>query len=535
VIDLYLLSDLPHLEEWENGLGIELRHAPHSQAQQAVWSGRPFILAGDKAALLGWFRSLDAEAQSVLRDHAYFWVLTSERQFEHELVPKDRPAVLNLRGREYIVIRDSVELLGRFPKMAGLSRGMHHLREEICRVASGPSEPASPVLILGESGSGKEGTAQSLFELSARPKSPGLHPIGGSWLDMEPGLALSELFGIEAKIATDTKGRPGLVELFSDGGLFVDDFDTAPRLLQERLLRITSTPKGEKAKYRRVGGDTDRLTNVWLIFATNHDVTEMLKKGTLRPDFFFRFEDRVLVVPPLRERPADLPAIAQTLWSRLGQSFGAEVQMRPLPWWCIQYMASRPSLKWNGNVRELSTLLSLVASMCKMPKQWDKSTTALIDQVLARGDSSMEWLGIVASKEFSNAPATHSPVAEIIALDESHGDGKKSGCEMEIIQKLGEETWSEVKRIADDKVTRHQDKLRASFCRYIFFACRFGEVTANEAKELGGVEITQALTQLRWLAASKQFLVETEWTSRSKCLFVCGPAVSQLRDALKRT
>jgi DNA-binding NtrC family response regulator len=536
VIDLYPLSDLPHLEAWIEGLGIEdLRHAPRDHAQQAVWTGRPFILAGDKASLAAWFKGLDDAARRVLRDHAYFWIVTSHRHFDHELIPKDRPTVLDVRGGEYIVIHDSVEFLNRFPRLAGLSREMHHLREEILRIGTGPSEPATPVLILGESGSGKEGTAQSLFEASKRKGKPGLHSIGGSSLKMEPGMALSELFGIEANIASGVRGRSGLMELYSDGGLFVDDFDTAPKVLQERLLRITSTPKGEQAKYRRVGGETDRQTNAWLIFATNHDVTEMLKKKRLRPDFFFRFEDRVLVVPALRERPADLPAIAQSLWSRLGESSGPALKTRPLPWRSLQDMTSRAGLQWNGNVRELSALLSLVASMCKMPQHRDKSTTALINQVLARGDSSMEWLGIVASKEFSNAPRTSSPVAQILDLDLSQRSGKMSGCEAEVFRRVGEAKWNELKLLTEKLVARKQDKLRVAFCRYMMFATKFEEVSATEAMELGEIEVTQALKQLRWLADSKQYLVESERSSRSKYIFKCGPYLSKPRDGAAET
>jgi hypothetical protein len=97
---------------------------------------------------------------------------------------------------------------------------------------------------------------------------------------------------------------PGLVQLFTNGALFIDDFESAPRNLQETRLRIMSTRRGHAAAYRKVGGNRNEETNAWLIFATNSAVDKLLHDERLREDFLYRFEDRVVMIPPLKERPA---------------------------------------------------------------------------------------------------------------------------------------------------------------------------------------------------------------------------------------
>jgi DNA-binding NtrC family response regulator len=525
VIDLIELSESPNLKPWIDGLHApNLRRINKDRSEQAAWTGRPFILAGDKPSLLKWFRELDPSSYDLLKDHAYFWILTSDHNFDHELLPKDRSAVMDWRGREYAMVRASLDFLARFPKLAGLSKGMHHLRQEIIRIGTGSCEPATPVLILGESGSGKEGTAQSLFEVCSRSDKPGLFSIGGSWLDLDPGLALTELLGIPPGVATDVKGRPGLFAAYSEGAIFVDDFDTAPKRLQETLLRITSTPRGRLAKYRCVGGERDMETNVWLIFATNQDVTKMLKEGTLRPDFFFRFEDRVLMIPPLRDRKADLPAIACSIWSSLRKAVGSVLDDRPLPWRSLRDLHARDKLQWSGNVRELSALLSLAASMCKMPQHRSRSVSELMNIILARGDSSLEWIGVVASKEYSGAQIlAPSVVEQIFTLDKSQQFGGRSGCENEVYTRLGETRWNEFQESVNDySKPRDRDEIRGKFCRYLAFAILNGKITGSNAQKLSGLGGVQALEHLKWLAKSKKFLSEADDSSRLKYVFKAG-------------
>lgn len=527
MIEVYKLEGTIELTEWLTGLEPhEVSQWPESRAERAAWTGNPFIVAGNKSSLNKWFDSLDSGSIDVIRDHAYFWVLTSASGFHHNLIPDDRLIVLDWTKQEHNVIHEALEMLGLFPKLSGLSNEMHHLREEILRIGSGPQQPATPVLIFGESGSGKEGTAQSLFEACNRFGKHKLLSIGGAFLEMESGLALSEFFGIEKGVVPGVHERAGLVEVYSEGAIFIDDFDTAPKLIQERLLRITSTPKGSLAAYLRVGGREDRFTNVWLVFATNRSITKMLKRKALRLDFLFRFEDRVIVVPPLLSRPADLPAIANVVWKSLAAGAGPALEDRILPWHSLRDLHSREELKWKGNVRELAALLGLVVSMCKMPKHRYESVGSLIDKVLAKGPSYFEWFDILTSAAFTAAPTPPDGVEQILASDPDPAKGELSFCEVEIRNKLGEEHWNELLALVEHHVLRDQDRnrIRRILCRYQAYALRFGATLSKyEAQPLSGLQEIQALKHLKWLSESKLFLQPADPSSSANAKKVYRP------------
>ena len=498
------------IDKWVSSVDdFEIRQLSAEHADSAVWRGMPFIVAGRKGQLDAWFGRQDEHASTMLRTCAYFWVLTDCNKYEHRHLPTDRITVLNWEVGERHIVRDALSLLSEFPKLAGLSNHMHHLREEILRIAFGPKGPSTPVLILGESGSGKEETAHSLFEKSCRAANPGLHCLGGAWLNIDPGLALSELVGIEDQIATNVRARAGLLEVYSEGALFVDDFDTAPRTVQEVLLRLMSTPKGQKGKFKRVGGDKERDTNAWIIFSTNANIEAMLEARQLRPDFLYRFEDRVLVIPPLRQRPADLPAIANVLWSSLLNEPDAQsgIQDRVLSWRTIRNIA-RLSLRWDGNVRELSALLRLTASMARMPRHRQHSIGTLIDEILSRGDSYKKWfIRLLDSGFFSSAPPRPASeiIEDIIKRDSEPLVNDLSYCENEVKQQLGDK-WSELQHLAESKNKRDPKGLVRNFCRYLLCASRSGQLTNDEAAIISSLADTQAAKQLKWLSEESKFL-----------------------------
>jgi DNA-binding NtrC family response regulator len=522
MIDLYRLkgTDETRVDNWIQSLGgAQVNSRPADKALWAVWTGRPFIVAGSTKAIDVWINCLDEHATVVLKDHAFFWILTNNGGYSHENLPTDRVSVLDWRREEQHIVRDALTVLKRFQHLAGFSRRMQHLREEIERIASGQIGPSSPVLILGESGSGKEGTAQSLVAASRRAGRPGLYAVSGASLRIDPGLALAELFGIEPDIATGVRERAGLVERYSEGALFIDDFDTAPILVQEQLLRITSTPKGQKAKYRRVGALEDRETNVWLLFATNSNIETMLEEKTLRVDFLFRFEDRVLMTRPLRERPADLPAISHRLWSQLLDASGLSLEDRPLPWRVLHDLQARSQkLRWEGNVRELAALLSLAVSMARMPRHRKHSTSVLVEQVLARGDNFKQWFGILAADFFTAAPQPISPepIRQILAMDSGAGTAGLSPCELEIKEMLNDAQWGEIEDLVKNHFKSDHRRLRRSFCRYLAYVRRFNVITIKEAGSLGGVKYSQARKHLRWLAEGSAFLMGPQRISKSR-------------------
>src|SRR5262249_53516189 len=136
--------------------------------------------------------------------------------------------------------------------------------------------------------------------------------------------------------------------------------------------------------------------------ATNMNIEVMLERGDLRADFLYRFEDRVILIPPLRERPADFPAIAYHLWRSITRDGSDD---RVLPWRSVREIFSR-KLAWEGNVRELAALLRFVHSMTRMPQHREDSTGDLIRFVLARGDNQRQWFfRVVRSGFFTGAPS----------------------------------------------------------------------------------------------------------------------------------
>src|SRR5689334_14945383 len=94
---------------------------------RAVWTGKPFVVAGEQAAIQEWLDNLDVASREVIRNHAFFWLLTSSGGFEHPLLRDERLTVLDWSKREYNVISEALEWLGRFPLMAGLSYEQQHL------------------------------------------------------------------------------------------------------------------------------------------------------------------------------------------------------------------------------------------------------------------------------------------------------------------------------------------------------------------------------------------------------------------------
>src|SRR5215213_1552745 len=328
-VDARAHTSLDGLEEADAELKLityEKRVASH-----AVWLGDPFLVIGDSRCLDAYLTTLDQQEIEILNDCAYFWLLTENEGFTHPKLPTDRLIALSWHASGQNVVREALRLLQAFPRLKGLSKRMHLIREEIKRISFGPVSPGYSVLILGDSGVGKEEVAQSLFEASERGKrddveGSSMYAVGGAWLNMEPGMALTELIGL-APNRNDKSKYAGLLKLFSNGALFIDDFESSPVNVQETLLRIMSTRRGMPAIYRQVGGTKDESTVVWLLFATNANLQKLRDASRLREDFLYRFEDRVLIIPPLAERPADFPAIAHDLWKSLWESSNREADV----------------------------------------------------------------------------------------------------------------------------------------------------------------------------------------------------------------
>jgi two-component system response regulator AtoC len=213
------------------------------------------------------------------------------------------------------------------------------------------------VLILGESGTGKEVLAQAIHAASARASRP-LAPINCAAL--APSLFESELFGHERGAFTGAaQAKPGLLETAPGGTVFLDEIGEMPMEAQAKLLRVIET-----REVLRVGGVRPRKIDVRFIFATNRDLEADVASGRFRRDLYFRLNGMTLSIPPLRERPADVPVFARGFLA----SAASEAPVRkPIPEISEAAMAVLCAHGWPGNVRELKQWIDRALLLCEGP------------------------------------------------------------------------------------------------------------------------------------------------------------------------
>lgn len=201
------------------------------------------------------------------------------------------------------------------------------------------------VLILGETGTGKEVCARAIHYLSARASRP--------WVAVNCGaipieLIESELFGhVRGAYTSAQVSREGLVSEAESGSLFLDDVDCMPMAAQSKLLRFL-----EEREYRAVGSSKLRRADVRVIAASNRNLAELARRGEFRQDLYFRLNVLVLALPPLRSRQEDIPALAAHFLAKFAREIG-----RPVP--TLSPLAIKKLLahNWPGNVRELQHML----------------------------------------------------------------------------------------------------------------------------------------------------------------------------------
>ncbi|MCG2578789.1 sigma 54-interacting transcriptional regulator [Dechloromonas sp. XY25] len=222
-------------------------------------------------------------------------------------------------------------LVGRSPAFVGML-------EKILRVA--PSDAA--VLLLGETGTGKELVARAIHEASAREDGPF---VAVDCAGMTETLFESELFGYEKGAFTGAMARKqGLVEAAAGGTLFLDEIGELPLALQVKLLRLLET-----GTYRRVGGLDWLPADFRLVTATHRDLRAMVQAETFRRDLYFRINTFPIHAPALHERTEDIPLLAASLLERVDRKAGRRFSPTALAW-----LSER---RFAGNIRELRNLI----------------------------------------------------------------------------------------------------------------------------------------------------------------------------------
>ena len=226
-------------------------------------------------------------------------------------------------------------------RMLWKSAAMAQVMELVKKVAS----TNSTVLIVGESGTGKELVAHAIHALSARAARP---LVKANCAVFSEGVLESEIFGHERGSFTGAHARkPGRFELADGGTMFLDEVSDLPPVVQVKLLRVL-----QEREFERVGGTVPVKVDVRLIAATNRDLKEMVRAGKFREDLFFRLNVVSIVLPPLRDREEDIPALAQHFVERYRAD--ARKGIKGISQAALDLLRKYP---WPGNVRELENVV----------------------------------------------------------------------------------------------------------------------------------------------------------------------------------
>lgn len=229
----------------------------------------------------------------------------------------------------------------------GHSGPMRRLRKE----ASKAARTEAITLILGETGTGKTITAKAIHDMSQRNAGPFIALNCGA---IPMSLMESELFGYEKGAFTGAakSGKPGMFEVAHKGTLLLDEIGELPLPMQAKLLQVL-----DGHPFHRVGGTKPITVDVRVIAATNKPLAEMVEAGQFREDLFYRLRVLTLEIPPLRERPDDIPVLAMHFLQESIKKSGVQKNFDP------QVLNCFLTYRWPGNVRELRALVQSLATM----------------------------------------------------------------------------------------------------------------------------------------------------------------------------
>lgn len=235
----------------------------------------------------------------------------------------------------------------RFSQFVGVSAAVREIKAQARRAA----ERDATVLLLGETGTGKELLAHAVHAASRRADRPLVRVNAAAIPDT---LLEAELFGVEpgAYTGAASRPRPGKFQVADGGTLFLDEVGDMPLTLQAKLLRVL-----QEGEIESLGSNKLRNVDVRVIAATSRDLKVMMEEGTFRADLYYRLNVFPLRLPPLRERPEDIPILCETILEQIAERSGEPVKsVTPAG------LARLAAYHWPGNVRELGNSLQLAAA-----------------------------------------------------------------------------------------------------------------------------------------------------------------------------
>jgi DNA-binding NtrC family response regulator len=346
LLDLYM-SQIP---------GMELLRAAletHPETIVIVMTGQPSVTSNLEALKGGAWdylpKPFSATHLQILLGRAAHTVIVGRET--HEL----RAGLAGQNGQS-----DKIKLIGQAPAF-----------RRVIELARQVAETDASVFITGESGVGKEQIAQFIHHHGRRSSRP---LVAVNCAALPESLLESEMFGhVKGAFTGAVRDKPGLLEMANGGTLFLDELIEMPKPIQAKLLRVI-----QDGVVRRVGSErTDAVVNVRFIACTNCNPEEALRSGQLREDLYYRLRVVPIQVPPLRERPEDIPLLARYFLALYWQRHrGSDARPPRMSDAAIRELRSRP---WKGNVRELQNVIEHMVVLLRPGAEVEPEHIPVID------------------------------------------------------------------------------------------------------------------------------------------------------------
>jgi len=252
-------------------------------------------------------------------------------------------------NREVTVLRRQLRETRGLGPLLGVSPAM----QDVYRLIEAAAPSPAPVLVLGETGTGKELAARTIHQLSPRAKGPF---VAVNCSAIPETLLESELFGHEKGAFTGAvTRRPGYFELADGGTIFLDEIAEMSPSLQAKYLRVL-----QDGQVRRIGGHDEVQVDVRVVAATNRDVVKAVQEGVFREDLYYRVNVLTIPLPPLRRRPEDIPVLVDAFMAEFNEKYARQARGMD-----DRALALLTEHAWPGNVRELRNVIERAVVSCE--------------------------------------------------------------------------------------------------------------------------------------------------------------------------
>ncbi|HYY05583.1 MAG TPA: sigma 54-interacting transcriptional regulator [Candidatus Limnocylindria bacterium] len=303
------------------------------------FAGQPLVFRGETIGVVAVFR------RAPIAEDEFRWLRTVAEHAAIAIVNARAFAEIDRLSRqledENAYLREEVDLALAYGSIVGQNPALRRVLQQVEMVA--PTD--STVLVLGETGTGKELVARAIHERSHRARRPLIKVNCGA---IPRDMFESEFFGhVRGAFTGALRDRPGRFQLADGGTVFLDEVGDLPVELQPKLLRVL-----QEGQYERVGDDVTRTVDVRVIAATNRDLKAEVRAGRFREDLYYRLGVFLIELPPLRERKGDIPLLASHFVSLAARKLGV-----PEPRISMEEWEQLKRYDWPGNVRELQNVI----------------------------------------------------------------------------------------------------------------------------------------------------------------------------------